>query len=124
MGSPNANVDDGINISDCVIANLETLGTILRRLDDPELLKIKLYDTSPTVAMYRAGDYILVSNFFHRRLAIDTPQMEFELNPSNQVLVSSYLQEFERVWQEMARDFRPIPNTNWMSDLKVLFLKN
>ena len=122
--SSNANVDNGINISDCVIANLETLAKIISESNDPELLKIKLYDTSPSVAMYRAGDCMFVSNFFHGRLAIDAPQIELNLHASDRVLVSSYLQEFERVWQEMARDFRPSPNENWISDLKVLFLKN
>jgi hypothetical protein len=126
--STNANVDDEINISDCVEANLETLVKIFSRLDvdDPELLKIKLYDTSPSVAIYRAGDYMLVSNFFHGKLAIDTPQMEFNLDPSDQVLVSSYLQEFEYIWQEhaLSRAFRPSHDRNWRNDLKTLFLED
>jgi hypothetical protein len=118
----NSSIDDEIDICDRVIANLETLERIIRVLDNSELLNIQLYDTSPTVAIYRAGDYMLASPFLHRKLAVNTNQFELNLNAPNRLMIDTYQGEFESIWQ-VSRRFCPNPHKNWRNDLKILFTR-
>jgi len=104
-------ISDEINICDCVIANLEALEKIIRALDNPKLLDIKLYDTLPSLAIYRAGDYMLAAPFLHGSLAINTFQLELKLNTSNQLIAHTLQKDFELMWQ-VARRFYPDPNKN------------
>jgi hypothetical protein len=116
----NSSVSDEINICDCVIANLETLEKIIRVSGNSQLLDIKLYDTLPSLAIYRAGDYMLAAPFLHGSLAVNTFQLELKLNTSNQLIVHTLEKDFELMWQ-VARRFYPDPNRNWRNDLKILF---
>jgi hypothetical protein len=118
-----SSVSDGINISDCVIANLETLEKIINIVDDRRLLKIKLYDTLPSLAIYRAGDYILAAPLLHGSLAVNTFQLELKLNTANQLIAQTLQQDFELMWH-VARRFYPDPHRNWRNDLKILFTDN
>jgi hypothetical protein len=116
----NSSVSDEINICDCVIANLETLEKIIRVSGNYQLLDIKLYDTLPSLAIYRAGDYMLAAPFLHGSLAVNTFQLELKLNTSNQLIMHTLEKDFELMWQ-VARRFYPDPNRNWRNDLKILF---
>lgn len=109
------------NIRDYVIANLETLEKIIQHSKQPHLLSIKLYDTLPSLAIYRAGDYMLAAPFLHGSLAINTFQIELNLNAANQLIVQTLQNDFELMWQ-VARHFSPHPNQNWRNDLKILFV--
>lgn len=111
---------DEINICDCAIANLETLERIIKISNNPKLLDIKLYDTLPSLAIYRAGNYMLAAPFLHGSLAVNTFQFELKLNASNQLIVHTLQNDFELMWQ-VARRFYPDPNRNWRNDLKILF---
>ncbi len=113
-------ISDEINICDCVIANLETLEKIIKISHKSKLLNIKLYDTLPSLSIYRAGDYILSAPFLHGSLAINTFQLELKLNTANQLIAHTLQQDFELMWQ-VARRFDPDPNRNWRNDLKILF---
>ena len=117
-----SSISDEVNIRDSVIANLETLEKIIRAPGNPNLLNIKLYDTLPSLAIYRAGDYMLAAPFLHGSLAINTFQFELKLNASNQLISCTLQNDFELMWQ-VARQFRPDPNQNWRNDLKVLFAR-
>jgi hypothetical protein len=114
------NINDEINISDRVIANLETLEKIIKIVDNQKLLKIKLYDTLPSLAIYRAGDYILAAPFLHGSLAVNTFQLELKLNSANQLIAQTLQQDFELMWH-VARRFYPDPQRNWRNDLRILF---
>lgn len=116
----NNSIGDEINIRDCVIANLETLEKIIRVSDNPQFLDIKLYDTLPSLAIYRAGNYMLAAPFLHGSLAVNTFQLELNLNASNQLIVHTLQNDFELMWR-VARQFYPAPNQNWRNDLKILF---
>lgn len=116
----NSSVSDEINICDCVIANLEMLEKIIKISDNPELLDIKLYDTLPSLAIYRAGNYMLAAPFLHGSLAINTFQLELKLNTSNQLIAHTLQKDFDLMWQ-VARRFYPDPHRNWRNDLKILF---
>jgi hypothetical protein len=116
----NSSVNDELNISDCVIANLELLEQIIKITDNQKLLRIKLYDTLPSLAIYRAGDYVLAAPFLHGSLAVNTFQLELRLNTANQLLARTLHQDFELMWH-VARRLYPDPHRNWRNDLKILF---
>ncbi|MCP2726986.1 hypothetical protein [Limnofasciculus baicalensis] len=116
----NSSIGDEINIRDCVIANLETLEKIIGVSDTSKLIEIKLYDTLPSLAIYRAGSYMLAAPFLHGSLAINTFQLELTLNSANQLITDTLQKDFELMWQ-VARRFYPNPNRNWRNDLKILF---
>lgn len=116
----NSSIGDEIDIRDCVIANLETLEKIIRNSDNSKFLEIKLYDTLPSLAIYRAGNYMLAAPFLHGSLAINTFQLELTLNSANQLITHTLQKDFELMWQ-VARRFYPDPIRNWRSDLKILF---
>ncbi|MBD2326006.1 hypothetical protein [Alkalinema sp. FACHB-956] len=109
------------NIRDYVIANLETLEKIIQHSKKPHFLSIKLYDTLPSLAIYRAGNYMLAAPFLHGSLAINTFQIELNLNAANQLIVKTLQNDFELMWQ-VARHFSPDPKQNWRNDLKILFV--
>ena len=117
----NTNSNREINISHAVVANLETLEKIIQVVDRFSLLEIKLYDTLPSLAIYRAGNYILAAPFLHGALAINTFQLELNLNTANRLLTDTLQQDFELMWQ-VARSFVPEPQSNWRNDLKILFV--
>lgn len=116
----NSSIGDEINIRDCVIANLETLEKIIRVSDNPKLLNVKLYDTLPSLAIYRAGNYMLAAPFLHGSLAINTFQFELKIDTSNQLIAHTLQNDFELMWK-VARRFYPNPDRNWRNDLKILF---
>lgn len=116
--------DEYINFEHEVKSNLETLRYILNNLDSKKsqnLLKIRLYDTIPSVALYRVGNYMLSSYFFHGQLAIDNFQFEMNLDAINPLVVNRYQRDFE-LMLEMSRDFSSLLlNDNWYNDLRILF---
>jgi hypothetical protein len=116
----NSNIGDDIDIQDCVIANLETLEKIIGFSDNSKFIEIKLYDTLPSLAIYRAGNYMLAAPFLHGALAVNTFQLELTLNSANQMITHTLQKDFELMWQ-VARCFYPTPNANWRNDLKILF---
>ena len=115
-----SSIGDEINIQDCVIANLETLEKIIRVSGTSNLIEIKLYDTLPSLAIYRAGSYMLAAPFLHGSLAINTFQLELMLNSTNQLITHTLQKDFEMMWQ-VARRFYPDPSRKWRNDLKILF---
>jgi hypothetical protein len=116
----NSSISDEIDIRDRVIANLEMLEKIIRITDRPKLLNIKLYDTLPSLAIYRAGNYMLAAPFLHGSLAVNTFQFELKVNAPNQLIAHTLQNDFELMWQ-VARRFYPDPQRNWRNDLKILF---
>jgi hypothetical protein len=110
-----------IDIQSCVIANLETLESTLRSCGDGHGgLQIRLYDTLPSLAIYRAGPTLLAAPFLHGSLAIHTFQLQLDLRAANPLLTGTLLQDFELMWM-VARPFTPSPGLNWRSELRILF---
>ncbi|MFN7899528.1 MAG: hypothetical protein ACK5N0_07665 [Synechococcaceae cyanobacterium] len=107
-------------IQSSVIANLDSLEAILRTSGNPANLEIRLYDTLPSLALYRAGSTLLAAPFLHGALAIHTFQLELDLRASDPLLTGTLLHDFERMWM-MARPFQPAPDRNWRNALKILF---
>ena len=107
-------------IQGSVIANLETLEATIRASRHPANLKIRLYDTLPSLALYRAGSTLLAAPFLHGALAVHTFQLELDLRASDALLTGTLLNDFERMWT-VARPFLPAPDRNWRNELKILF---
>jgi hypothetical protein len=107
-------------IQSSVIANLETLEATIRASRNPAKLEIRLYDTLPSLSLYRAGSTLLAAPFLHGALAIHTFQLELDLRASDALLTGTLLNDFERMWT-VARPFRPAPDQNWRNELKILF---
>lgn len=113
-------LSESFAITGSVIANLEILEAILRTSRNPANLEIRLYDTLPSLALYRAGPTLLAAPFLHGALAIHTFQLELDLRASDALLTGTLLNDFERMWT-MARPFKPAPDRNWRNELKILF---
>ena len=107
-------------IQSSVIANLETLEATIRACRHPANLEIRLYDTLPSLSLYRAGSTLLAAPFLHGALAIHTFQLELDLRASDPLLTGTLLNDFERMWT-VARPFLPSPDQNWRNELKILF---
>jgi hypothetical protein len=107
-------------IQSSVIANLETLETTIRASRHSANLEIRLYDTLPSLSLYRAGPTLLAAPFLHGALAIHTFQLELDLRASDALLTGTLLNDFERMWT-VARPFLPAPDQNWRNELKILF---
>jgi len=107
-------------IQSSVIANLETLEATIRACRHPANLEIRLYDTLPSLSLYRAGSTLLAAPFLHGALAIHTFQLELDLRASDALLTGTLLNDFERMWT-VARPFLPAPDRNWRNELKILF---
>ena len=107
-------------IQSSVIANLETLEATIRASRNPANLEIRLYDTLPSLSLYRAGSTLLAAPFLHGALAIHTFQLELDLRASDALLTGTLLNDFERMWT-VARPFLPAPDRNWRNELKILF---
>jgi hypothetical protein len=111
---------DDFGIQGSVIANLETLEATLRNVQQTANLQIRLYDTLPSLALYRAGHTLLAAPFLHGALAIHTFQLELDLQASNALVAGTLLQDFELMWT-VARPFVPDPELNWRNNLRILF---
>ncbi|MFM7360879.1 MAG: hypothetical protein ACKO25_03475 [Cyanobium sp.] len=107
-------------IQGSVIGNLETLEATIRASRQPSHLEIRLYDTLPSLSLYRAGPTLLAAPFLHGALAIHTFQLELDLRASDALLTGTLLNDFERMWT-VARPFMPAPDRNWRNELKILF---
>lgn len=85
--------DESINFKHEIIKNLQTLESILKssRLKKPErLLQVRLYDTIPSIPLYRAGNYLLSSYFLPGELAINNVQFEINIDANNPLVIDSF----------------------------------
>ena len=114
--------DHEVDIQSRVIANLETLEQAIRGSQQGCPLEIRLYDTLPSLAIYRAGDTMIAAPFLHGSLAIHTFQLELDLQAPNPLVTGTLLNDFELMW-DVARPFIPLPYQNWRNDLKILFAR-
>jgi hypothetical protein len=110
--------DDKIDIRHSVIANLEILSAINKLAS--QSIDIRLYDTLPTMAVYRAGNTIYASPFLYGSLAVDTFQLELTIHKEKSFVANQILDDFERMW-ELGKEFTPRDGELWQSDLKILF---
>jgi hypothetical protein len=89
------------------------LQSIARRLDADERsrLTVRVYNSLPSVAVYRADEHCLFSLFMHGQLAIRSPQ--FEVEGSDTVLAQYVQRECRNLWTIG----KPVDPLSWESDL-------
>ena len=115
---PNNNTQ--LDIKYEVMSNLETLAGILDQVGETKFLKIKLYDTLPSLAIYRVGNYMIAGAFLHGALAVDTFQFELDVAAVNPIITKPLQDNFKLLWR-VAREFFPSSSRNWRNDLEDLF---
>jgi hypothetical protein len=78
--------------------NLAILGALARALDGDARprLRVALYDSLPSLAIYRIDDRALASVFLHGQLAVDAPQME--ISGRGTLLGDMVFGELETLW--------------------------
>lgn len=86
------------NVKDGVKRCLAILESILDVVDERREvgLEVKLYNSLPSISVYRADAHYLVSTFFHGQLAIDSPQ--FEIDGTDTILGGQVKRELDTLW--------------------------
>lgn len=87
------------NVKDGVKRCMAILESILGSVGENRRagLEIKVYNSLPSIAVYRADAHYLVSTFLHGQLAIDSPQ--FEIDGTDTVLGSQVQKELNTLWK-------------------------
>jgi hypothetical protein len=109
------------NVEFEVTKNLETLQEIFDNINCENYqgsLKVRLYNSIPSISMYRINDYFLVGVFLHGRLAVRSFQLE--LTGTDTTLVNVCSEEFNKIW-DMAREIMPQYLGVWRLNLETLF---
>lgn len=93
---------------------LEVLAAIARTIDDDarRLLRVRLYDSLPSIAVYGVDDTMFVSVFLHGQLAIRSAQLEI-LGPDS-LMGRVVTRELEILW-EIGQEFRDLEH--WRTEL-------
>ncbi|MDJ0617044.1 MAG: hypothetical protein QNJ63_09910 [Calothrix sp. MO_192.B10] len=96
---------------------LDTLSSIARRLDDKskQSLKVRLYNSLPSISVYSADERFFVSVFFHGQLAIKSPQIEVQSKKS--ILGKAISIEIETLWN-IGQEFNDI--NNWRTEISIM----
>lgn len=86
------------NVKDGVERCLDTLKSALERVDKRReaFLEVKVYNSLPSISVYRADAHYLVSVFLHGQLAIDSPQ--FEIDGTDTILGGQVQRELDTLW--------------------------
>jgi len=94
---------------------LEVLAAIARTIDDDarRLLRVRLYDSLPSVAVYGVDDTMFVSVFLHGQLAIKSVQIEV-VGPDT-LMGRLVARELETLW-EIGQEFKDLEQ--WQTELE------
>jgi hypothetical protein len=87
------------------------------RAENRDRLQVKLYNSHPSISVYRADDHYLVGMFLHKHLAINLPQ--FEVDGGDTVLGNSVRGELDTLWNRVGRD---LDLENWENQLESMML--
>ncbi len=95
---------------------LSKLGNIAAELDEESRsrLKVRLYDSLPSIAVYSVDGRAMVSVFTHGKLAVSSPQIE--VHDSTSWLGQSIAEEIRTLWGIAA----PVTDlTNWQEEINA-----
>jgi hypothetical protein len=87
------------NVREGVERCLSILEFVLKRIG-PERrhhLQVRVYNSLPSISVYRADGTYFVSVFLHGQLAIDSPQ--FEINGTDTVMGAEVQRELDTLWR-------------------------
>jgi hypothetical protein len=93
---------------------LEVLASIARTLDEEgrRHLRIRLYDSLPSISVYGVDDRALFSVFLHGQLAVKSPQIEVQGQDS--LMGRLVFRELETLW-EIGQEFKDLEQ--WQTEL-------
>jgi hypothetical protein len=93
---------------------LEVLAAIARTLDDDgrRHLRVRLYDSLPSISVYGVDDRALFSVFLHGQLAVKSPQIEVQGQDS--LMGRLVFRELETLW-EIGQEFKDLEQ--WETEL-------
>ncbi|MFI1396372.1 hypothetical protein [Streptomyces sp. NPDC020681] len=77
---------------------LSILGSVFRRVPEEgrARLQVRVYNSLPSVAVYKADEHYLVSSFLHGQLAIDSTQIE--IDGGDTVMGREVQRELDTLW--------------------------
>jgi hypothetical protein len=89
----------GIDVAAEIQRSLRHLREIRSKLPEAarERLEVRLYNTLPSLSIYRIDDMVLGGNHYHDLLAIDGPQ--FRTASQSSVLGERLIAEHQRIWE-------------------------
>lgn len=64
--------------------------------ENRELLRVRVYNSLPSISVHKVDEHFLVSSFLHRQLAIDSAQME--IDGSDTTMGRQVRQELDTLW--------------------------
>ncbi|MCZ4126014.1 hypothetical protein [Streptomyces sp. H39-S7] len=91
---PALSVDVRASVEGC-LAGLAELSLGVRE-DDRTRLQVRVYNSLPSIAVYKADEHFLVSSFLHGQLAIDSTQIE--IDGSDTVMGQEVQRELNTLW--------------------------
>jgi hypothetical protein len=93
---------------------LAELASARQQIAEPyrDRLRVKLYNSLPSISVYRADGHYLVGMFLHGELAVNLPQ--FEVDGGNSLLAQWAQGELDTLWDKIGRD---LDLDNWEDDL-------
>ncbi|KAB2346352.1 hypothetical protein [Actinomadura rudentiformis] len=91
---PELSGDVGASVRQC-LAKLAELHSNLG--EDGVRLKVRVYNSLPSIAVYKAGERYLVSSFLHGQLAIDSTQIE--VDGSDTAMGQEVQRELDMLWR-------------------------
>lgn len=80
------------------------------------LFELRVYNSLPSVAVYRSDEHYLVSSFLHDRLAVDSTQTE--IDGTETVMGRQVQRELDMLW----RIGRPVDLGDWRSSINMINL--
>ncbi|MEV8531528.1 hypothetical protein [Streptomyces sp. NPDC051211] len=99
-------------------ASLRTLETVFRGSPAARrgLLRVRVFNSLPSIAVYKADEHYLVSSFLHSRLAVRSPQTE--IDGGGTVMGQKVQEELDTLW----RIGRDIDMGDWPGSLSTIVL--
>lgn len=113
-----SSLGDNNNTEDRVKMGVENCLEIFNEISNkinPEnrnYLKIKLFNSLPSISVYATDEHYFVSFFMHQQLAINAPQLK--VSHQNSLFGRSVKREIDTLW-EIGKEVRNLKN--WRSDL-------
>lgn len=104
------------NVKEGVEGNLNMLESIQKRAGKrgDGYLEVKVYNSLPSISVYRAGEHYLVSVFLHNQLAIHSPQLE--IDGAKTTLGEQVQEELDTLWDKGHK----INLATWRRDLDII----
>ena len=105
------------NVKDGVERCMDTLRYIIEKTpeDKHKYLRVRFYNSLPSVSVYKTDDIMLVGVFFHGRLAVKSAQLE--VHGENTLYGKQVIDELEKLW-DIGKDIKDI--CNWRIELDLL----